>query len=162
MRTFLFFPWSSLACALSGLMRQERPLFGGATLGLLHGLLKGNTLKTTVLSVIFAALLATGAHASGAVDYTCAGFEPGRPGMGPKSVQSVSFTMTGANDGVSLQILKKSRDAVDPRTSSLVVGADCKFSMVPDEHFPAYRVSVSGKCGTSQEQNFKGMCFFDL
>ena len=70
--------------------------------------------------------------------------------------------MIGANDGVTLHIVSKTIDQVDPNNADLTVDGSCKFTMDPDRKLPAYDISVKGKCGTQVQQNFKGVCFFDI
>ncbi|MGZ3722681.1 MAG: hypothetical protein ACXVA9_07125 [Bdellovibrionales bacterium] len=118
-------------------------------------------ITTFLLTLTFA--FSNMAFASGAVVYSCAGFQPNMSGSGPLSEQAVVFNMTSANNEVTIEVVRKSVDNVDPANSTFTVGGkDCKFTMDPDEKFPAYRVSVSGKCGTAVQQNFKGICFFDF
>jgi len=113
-------------------------------------------------ALLIAAVLVSGfAHASAAVDYTCAGYVPSATPKNGVSQQSISFSMTGANDAITMQILALSLDSVDPKNAFLTADSTCKFSMLPDAKYPAYRVSVQGKCGTSVNWNFKGMCFYD-
>jgi hypothetical protein len=102
------------------------------------------------------------AHASGAVEYTCAGFIPsGTPG-GQLTQESIVFNMTSANHAIDIEIVSKSQSDVDPAGKFLSVDKDCKFTMEPAAGYPAYRVSVLGKCGTKIGQNFKGVCFFNF
>src|SRR4051812_4772650 len=118
------------------------------------------TLSAALISMSFA--ISNLAHASGAVDYSCAGYIPNSTQGGPLSQESVVFHMTGANDGITIEIVSKSQSQMDPANKFLDAGQNCKFSMEPDAQYPAYRISVLGKCGTKIQQNFKGICFFDL
>jgi hypothetical protein len=122
---------------------------------------KGEFMKPTCAAFLFSFFVTAFAHASGAVDYTCAGYVPNTSG-GQQTQQSISFTMTYANHEVTLQVLGLSLGTVDPKTSFLTVDSTCKFNMTPDDKYPAYRISIDGKCGTTVPWNFKGMCFFDI
>jgi hypothetical protein len=117
------------------------------------------SVKIVLASAAF--IFSATAFASGAVEYTCAGFVPSTAEDGTLSSEALGFSMTSANGGIILTIESRSKGSVDVANADLTVGNDCRFSMVPNKIYPAYDVSVSGKCGTKVKHNFKGTCFFN-
>lgn len=119
-------------------------------------------MKKNIFIFAISMAIASLASARGAVSYNCSGYEPNLSGKGGLSKQALIFNLVSAQDETTLEIVKKSGEDVDPENSVLIVEAgDCAFDMIPDTEYPAYRVSVSGTCGTKVKQNFKGMCFFE-
>ncbi|WP_413289210.1 hypothetical protein [Bdellovibrio sp. HCB337] len=119
-------------------------------------------MKKNITAFLIVTAISGFASARAAVSYNCSGYEPNLSGKGGLTKQAVVFNLVSAQDETTVQIVSKSRESVDPANSTLVVeSGHCTFDMIPDSEFPAYRISISGTCGTKMNHNYKGICFFE-
>lgn len=121
--------------------------------------MKLNLLTSAALTL----LISNFALASGAVDYSCAGYIPSHgEGIGLAKASVVFHFLSAPSGESAVDILSRSDRDHRARPVSLDIdGKDCDMTVVPDGKLPAYRVTIKGTCGTKETQDIVGICFFD-